>query len=57
MTCMDCKTQNNIIRSQSDAYSMGVRQYVDEICYNCAMRRIRIQHMTNAEVLRMRREG
>lgn len=52
MHCIDCKTQNNIIRSQSDAYLLRVKDYVDEICYNCAMRRIRMQHMTNAQVVR-----
>jgi hypothetical protein len=51
--CIDCKTQNNIVRSGVDAYALEVGMYVGQICYNCATRRIRMQHMTNAEVVRM----
>ena len=51
--CIDCKTQNNIVHSGVDAFALEVMQYVGQICYNCATRRIRMQHMTNAEVVRM----
>ena len=51
--CIDCKTQNNIVHSGVDAFALEVMQLVGQICYKCAYRRIRMQHMTNAEVVRM----
>ena len=52
--CIDCKTQNNIVHSGVDAFALEVMHLVGQVCYQCAYRRIRMQHMTNAEVVRMR---
>ena len=51
--CIDCKTQNNIVQSGVDAFALEVMQLVGQICYACAYSRIRMQHMTNADVVRM----
>ena len=52
MHCIDCSTENNIIRSGVDAFALEVMQYLGQICYRCATNRIRMQHMTNAQVVR-----
>ena len=41
------------MHSGVDAYALEVIHLVGEICYQCAYRRIRMQHMTNADVVRM----